>query len=178
MADRQFTVGTILRLVTKPHLQRRGHGARVHIADFEAWLGDELICVSRQPRLDGARELLRRGYLPGTLMTTRANGRDYDSWRPQTLSELAKWTINEESKGGLRRRLWQPFQMPRPHGRSMPGRARRLSGVPRYPNKKRTLYRPIAGRPHNGVVELGEFVPPKSAIRRRNSTPLLWLERL
>ena len=69
-------------LVVKPHLQRRSHGALVHIDKLEAWLGGDLICISRQPRLDGARELLRRGYSPDALMTTRAHDRSYDSWNP------------------------------------------------------------------------------------------------
>ena len=99
-----------LRLTIKPHLQRRSHGALVHIEKFEAWLDDELFCISRQPRLDGARELLRRGYGPDVLMTTRAHDRSYDSWRPAPLGELAKWTVAEMSGRGLRRMSWRPFQ--------------------------------------------------------------------
>ena len=95
--------------MTKPHLQLRGHGALVHIDKFEAWLDGELICVSRQPRLDGARELLKRGHSPSTMMTTRELGRDYDSWRPAPLGELAKWTIVDSSRDGLLRRTWEPF---------------------------------------------------------------------
>ena len=83
-------------------------GWLIHIDKFEAWLDGELLCVSRQPRLDGARELLRRGYSPDTLMTTRADGRDYDSWTPAPIGELARWTIIEEDKKGLRRRPWKP----------------------------------------------------------------------
>lgn len=106
---RKSTAGTTLRLVTKPHLQRRGHGALVHIDKFEGWIGGELIVVSRQPRLDGARELLRRGHSPDTLMTTRADNRSYDSFTPEPISELAKWTIVESSRDGLLRRTWVPF---------------------------------------------------------------------
>ena len=81
-AVRKFTMGPILRLVTKPHMQRRPRGALVHIDRFESWFDGELICISRQPRLDGARELLRRGYSPDSLLTTRAEGRSYDSFHP------------------------------------------------------------------------------------------------
>ena len=41
-------------------------------------------------------------------MTTRAEGRDYDSWTPAPIGGLAKCTVVEEDKKGLRRRLWQP----------------------------------------------------------------------
>ena len=75
MADKKFTVGMVLRLITKPHLQRRSHGAMIHLDRFEAWLDGELVCVSRQPRLDGARKLLRQGYAPEVLLTTRAHNR-------------------------------------------------------------------------------------------------------
>ena len=97
-------------MVTKPHLQRRGHGALIHIDKYEAWLDGELICISRQPRLDGAREMLRRGYGPDVLMTTRAHDRSYDSWTPAPLGELAKLTVAEMSGRGLRRMSWRPFQ--------------------------------------------------------------------
>ena len=76
----------IITLTTKPYIEPR-HGC--HIDKSEAHLDGELICVSRQPRLDGARELLRRGYSADGLMTTRAHNRDYDSWVPAPIGELA-----------------------------------------------------------------------------------------
>ena len=109
-ADGEPVGHTILRLVTRPHLQLRPHGEMVHIDRFEAWLDGTLICISRQPRLDAARELLRLGYSPSMLMTTRAHDRNYDSWTPAPLGELAKWTVAEMSGRGLRRLRWQPFQ--------------------------------------------------------------------
>ena len=47
------------------------------------------------------------GYPPDTLMTTRADGRDYDSFMPASVGELARWTIVETSRDGLLRRRWQ-----------------------------------------------------------------------
>ena len=64
MTTSEWAEGTTLRLMTRPHLQRRSHGVLIHLDRFEAWLGDELICVSRQPRLDGARVLLERDIDP------------------------------------------------------------------------------------------------------------------
>ena len=103
-------MNTTITLVTKPHMQRRAAGQLVHIDKFEAWLDGELICVSRQPRLDGARELLRRGHSPDTLMTTRAHDRGYDSFIPAPISEVAKWTVSERDKRGLCREQWRSYQ--------------------------------------------------------------------
>ena len=89
-----------LCLITSPHIEKSDR--------FDAFLDGEFVVTSRQPRLDGARELLRRGYSPDTLMTTRAHDRGYDSFIPAPIGELARWTIVEEDKNGLRRRLWQP----------------------------------------------------------------------
>ena len=99
--------GAIITLTTKPYIEpMRG----CHVDRFEAHLDGELICVSRQPRLDGARELLRRGYPPRTLLTTRAYDRGYDSWVPAPICDLAKETMIEGSRDGLQRRKWEPFE--------------------------------------------------------------------
>ncbi len=123
-------------------MQRRAAGQLIHIDKFEGWLDGELIVTSKQPRLDGARELLKRGYSPDTLLTTRAEGRDYDSFIPAPIGELAKWTIVEEDKNGLRRRLWKPHPNAVSSG-SVEARTRRsgLRGVRGYPNWMTTLWR-------------------------------------
>ena len=139
----------IITLVTKPHLQRRDAGQLVHIDKFEAWLDGELIVTSKQPRLDAARELLRRGYLPDELMTTRAHDRGYDSFVPAPIGELAKWTIVEEDKRGLRRRFWQPHPNAVSRG-SVDGRTGRSSGFGRNVHTPRE-----AGRSRRG----GERAP-------------------
>ena len=99
----------MITLITKPYIEVK-RGEPSHFDRFEAWLGRELICVSRQPRLDGARVLLKRGISAETLLTTRAHNRDYDSWIPAPLGELAEWTIVESSRDGLLRRKWEPFE--------------------------------------------------------------------
>ncbi len=57
----------------------------------------------------GARELLRRGYSPDTLMTTRAHDRGYDSFVAAPIGELAKQTVHE-GRSAPQRRTWEPFQ--------------------------------------------------------------------
>jgi hypothetical protein len=85
----------------------------VHLDRFDGYLGDELIVTSRQPLHDGARELLKRGFAPDERMTIRHEGRDYDSFEPRPLDELAQWTITESDRAGLYRRTWAPFDASR-----------------------------------------------------------------
>jgi hypothetical protein len=63
---------------------------------FDAYLDGQLICTSRQPLLDGARELLRRGCDPAALLTTRHEGKPYDNFVPAPIGELAKLTCDGE----------------------------------------------------------------------------------
>ena len=56
---------------------------------------------SRQPLLDGARKLLKLGHDPSTLATIRHYGKNYDSFEPRPLRELARWTIKERDRAGL-----------------------------------------------------------------------------
>jgi hypothetical protein len=83
----------------------------VHGRRFAAWLDGELICTSDQPVLDGTRELLRRGFDPSTLLTTRHADKAYDNFVPQPIGELAKWTVENDSRGAPRFRKYRlsPF---------------------------------------------------------------------
>ena len=92
----------MIALTLTPHRERAGY----HLDRFDAYVGDELIVTSRQPLFDGARKLLERGHDPATPATIRHRGKDYDSFVPRPLSELAQWTIEESDKGGLKRRRW------------------------------------------------------------------------
>ncbi|GAB4240892.1 MAG: hypothetical protein Kow0032_28820 [Methyloligellaceae bacterium] len=74
---------------------------------FEAWLGDECLGRFHCPRLDAARALLALGYPPDAMMTTRHEGKDYDSWKPAPIGALAEWTIEETDRDGLRRRRYR-----------------------------------------------------------------------
>lgn len=115
--DRSACPAPRVALILRPHLERRD-GLDFHGDRFDAHLDGELICVSRQPRLDGARALLARGWPPTTLLNTRHQEHAYDNWRrARPIGELAGWTVGEEDRAGLRRRRWQPFD-----GRSLVGR--------------------------------------------------------
>jgi hypothetical protein len=63
---------------------------------------------SAQPLYDAARILLKAGYPGETLLTTRRHDRDFDSFEPAPIAELAQWTV-VESGGGIHRARWRDF---------------------------------------------------------------------
>jgi hypothetical protein len=96
----------VLRLIVRPHLERGGF----HLDRFDAYLDDELMAISRQPLLDGARALLARGFDPHAMLTMRLASSAADSFRPKPIREWAKWTIAERDRGGLQRERWKPLR--------------------------------------------------------------------
>ena len=95
----------LIVLIVRPAVTVDGY----HLDRFTAVLDGEVIVTSRQPLLEGARVLLRRGYDPDTRLTIRHAGSDHDSFVPAPIGELAKSTIEETDKRGLRRRPWRPL---------------------------------------------------------------------
>jgi hypothetical protein len=71
--------------------------------------GEAIVANTRQPLVDGARELLARGIDPATPLTMRLEGKAYDSFRHLPLGEWAKWTYTEPDKRGLKSQRWIPF---------------------------------------------------------------------
>ena len=61
------------------------------------------------PIFGTARALLVLGFSPGTLLEFRHIGSDIIAAHG-TVGDLAEWTIQESDKGGLRKRLWKPFE--------------------------------------------------------------------
>jgi len=95
-------------------------GKRVH-GQFEARLDGRLICISRQPLLDGARVLAAEGIDPATPIAMRHEGAAFDALR-STLGVAAKLTAEENEKVGPRFARWKPFP------RSAVGAPMRFSG--------------------------------------------------
>ena len=56
-----------LRLTLRSHTKPSGD----HTGKYDAYIGSDFICRSREPLFDGARVLLARGYNPDTMLTTR-----------------------------------------------------------------------------------------------------------
>jgi hypothetical protein len=117
---------TSLILILKPHVESDG----THRERFEAYLGDELIRISRQPLSDGARTLITRGHDPAELLTIQHHDRAYASFAPAPIGELARWTYSEEVRGRIRRVPWAPFEMaPRRRAVESPAAEGRVAGV-------------------------------------------------
>ena len=96
---------TTVRLILRPCSLT----AAKHADKLDAYLDGAYIVTSREPLLDGARELLRRGYDPATLMTTRHDGKAFDNFKPAPLGKLAGLAIGEGDKRGLQLRKWEPY---------------------------------------------------------------------
>ena len=62
---------------------------------YQAYLGDTLLCTSRLPFFDGAREMLKLGYPAETSVNMRHRGKAYPSFVPTTLGKAAKLTVIE-----------------------------------------------------------------------------------
>jgi hypothetical protein len=80
------------------------------IASFFAVLEStgELVVVSHKPLVDGARELIARGFDPATPLTMRHAGNAHDSFTPMSIGHWAKWTYTEPDKGTFRMIPWRP----------------------------------------------------------------------
>jgi hypothetical protein len=63
---------------------------------FVGYIADELIVISRQPFLDGARALLARGYDPATPYNMRHANSDVLSFVTTTIGHVAGLSINAD----------------------------------------------------------------------------------
>jgi hypothetical protein len=70
--------------------------------------GEDVVANTKQPLVDGARELLARGFDPATLLTMRHEGKAYDSFQPLPIGKWAGWTYEERDRDGLRCVRWIP----------------------------------------------------------------------
>ncbi len=121
---------TVVRLIIRPCPITTGK----HADKFDTYLDGHYIVTSREPLLDGARELLRRGHDPATLLTTRHACKAFDSFEPLPIGKLAGLMIGEGDKRGLSLRKWESrTRMPFPLGRGRRQRALRLSRWLRHP---------------------------------------------
>ena len=77
----------------------------------------EHVVTSHQPLLDGARDLLARGFDQATPLTMRHASIAHDSFAPQPMGQLAKWTCGEGEKMPLQRQRWKPREVPAAHMR-------------------------------------------------------------
>ncbi|MHC2582662.1 hypothetical protein ACVI1J_005163 [Bradyrhizobium diazoefficiens] len=91
-------------LIISPYRSQRT-GKRVH-GQFEARLDGELVCISRQPLLDGARVLLAGGADPATPIAMRHQGSAHDAMR-STVGVAAEMRVEENETDGPRFVRWK-----------------------------------------------------------------------
>ena len=70
--------------------------------------GETIATNTKQPLVDGARELLARGFDPATPLTMRMEGKTYDSFQPLPIGQWAGWTYTEGETTPLRCVRWMP----------------------------------------------------------------------
>jgi hypothetical protein len=121
---------TTARLIVTPARPGR------FIARLES--GEVIVADTRQPLVDGARELIARGFPAGLLLTLRHVGKGYDSFVPLPTAAWAGWTYKERDKGGLAIERWIPFAVPRSGEGTIPTgpaavRAARIEFAPAVP---------------------------------------------
>jgi hypothetical protein len=95
-----------ITLIIRPYRSPKS-GKRIH-GKFEARLDGSLICVSRQPLLDGARVLAAEGVDPATPIAMRHEGNTFDALG-STVGLAAKLTVEESEKIGPRLARWKAF---------------------------------------------------------------------
>jgi hypothetical protein len=101
MSKRDLSSIASLAIVIMETKQRNGR--------FEARLDgdDHVLCVSRTPFFDAARELVANGYDPNLTLIMRHAGSEADSLRAK-LGTAASLTV-EETDYGSKLRRWKPF---------------------------------------------------------------------
>ncbi len=67
---------------------------------------DRVWATSRQPFYAAARALLEAGHSPDEVLTASHAGSSIVAMR-STIGEAAKWTVEEDANGRMRRRPWQ-----------------------------------------------------------------------
>ena len=98
--------------------------------------GEVIVGSTKQPLVDGARELLAAGFDPGTLLTMRHEPSTPDGFAPLPIGSWAKLTYEERDNGGLTRARWIPFAAPAGTQKS----TSELSGVPEATPEQKRLY--------------------------------------
>lgn len=68
---------------------------------FTIFVNGEVIGLVNSPAYDGARLLVKMGYDPERLMTTKSVTSQHNSWKPQPIHKFAKLTVKERDKSGM-----------------------------------------------------------------------------
>lgn len=77
---------------------------------FDAHVGDDHICTSRQPFVDSARILADQGVDPGATITMQHANTDHWSLR-STVAAAARLTVEDRDRGSVRFARWRPMPL-------------------------------------------------------------------
>lgn len=77
---------------------------------FEIYLNGTSLGQVNSPIYDGARLLLKMGYNPEELLTTRQADSLHNSWKPQPLWKWAKWTTEEADNRSVRAKSFRDWE--------------------------------------------------------------------
>lgn len=77
---------------------------------FEIYLNGTSLGQVNSPTYDGARLLLKMGYDPEELLTTRQADSLHSSWKPQPLWRWAKWTTEEADDRSVRAKSFRDWE--------------------------------------------------------------------
>lgn len=111
---------------------------------FEIYLNGTSLGLVNSPTYDGARLLLKLGYNPEELLTTRQADSKHNSWNPQALWKWAKWTTEEQYDRAVRVKSFREWE------RVGVLEGVKPSQVPTYHNSTNTV--PRYTRPHCEAV--------------------------
>jgi hypothetical protein len=98
--------------------------------------GEVIVTSSKQPLVDGARELMAAGFDPATPLTMRHERSTNDCFEPLPIGKWAGWTYEEGERTSLRQAPWMPF----PAGAGTQKSASQLSRVPEATPEQKRLY--------------------------------------
>jgi hypothetical protein len=98
--------------------------------------GAPVVTSSKQPLVDGARELRAAGFDPAKPLTMRHERNTHDSFAPLPISKWAKLTYEEGERTTLRATPWMPF----PAGADTQKSTSELSAVPEATPEQKRLY--------------------------------------
>src|SRR4051812_15886626 len=76
---------------------------------YAAVLDGRELCTSRQPFFDAARVLQSEGVAPDTVLETGHEGSTIIAMH-STVGEAARWAVEEDATGRMRRREWKSFE--------------------------------------------------------------------
>lgn len=94
----------MIRIIVQPHRSKPGRAVA-----YREGFPDEVLAHGQDLLSKAARKLLMNGERVAETITMRWHDKDYDSFAPRNIVEVAKYSYSESDKQGIRKQLWRPF---------------------------------------------------------------------